>query len=326
MNQTRSETKRAEKAQYLPVIQVDEGKFYVQSEEGKIAYLVSTNGAVTCSCADFSRNGRTDPEFACKHILAVLNTDSKDMRLAGFLEKRKPKLDERFIINLKDKDFVLYAGLLDLAHQKGICQMEVNLIQYPSKENGMEAICKATVTTRTGEVFTDIGDANPSNTNRAIAPHLIRMASTRAKARVLRDVGNIGMTALEELGDLENIATGDAAPKDQVRTPSRRKGKVTSLDTQRKHETPQESKGQDAQQPQEQPQTPPQSISKEASRQESRPPMSEAQKRAIANLSRRRGISESETERMSQEMFGLPLPQLSSSDAASFIRQLQQSA
>ena len=30
------------------------------------------------------------------------------------------KLEERFIITLKGKDFVVYAGLLDLAHQKGL--------------------------------------------------------------------------------------------------------------------------------------------------------------------------------------------------------------
>ena len=51
---------------------------------------------------------------------------------------------------------------------------------------------------RNGELFSDIGDADPSNVNRKIAPHIIRMASTRAKARVLRDLCNIGITCLEE--------------------------------------------------------------------------------------------------------------------------------
>jgi hypothetical protein len=51
-------------------------------------------------------------------------------------------------------------------------------------------------------VFAGIGDANPGNVNRRIAPHLIRMAETRAKARALKDSVNVGIVALEELGEL----------------------------------------------------------------------------------------------------------------------------
>ena len=54
---------------------------------------------------------------------------------AQFLEKRKPKLDERFIKQVEGKDFALYSGLLDLAHQKNLTSMEVDLLQFPTKEN-----------------------------------------------------------------------------------------------------------------------------------------------------------------------------------------------
>lgn len=126
-----------------------------------------------------------------------------------------PKLDERFMINLKGKDFVTYAGLLDLAHQQGLVKLEVQPLQMPAEDNGLQAICQATAVTSGGKVFSDLGDASPGNTNKMIAAHLIRMASTRAKARVLRDITNIGITALEELGEEEypsNNSNGKGGP------------------------------------------------------------------------------------------------------------------
>lgn len=112
------------------------------------------------------------------------------------------KIDEKFIVNLKGKDFILYEGLLDLAHQEGLISIETELLQIPSKENGETAIAKAIAKTK-DRIFIDIGDASPSSVNGMIRPHIIRMASTRAKARALRDLTNVGMTAIEELGDEE---------------------------------------------------------------------------------------------------------------------------
>jgi RecB family exonuclease len=83
--------------------------------------------------------------------------------------------------------------------------MEVDLLQIPTKENEHTAICRATGKTANGGLFIDIGDANPMNCNSKVARHIIRMASTRAKARCLRDLTNIGMTCLEELGDLTEV-------------------------------------------------------------------------------------------------------------------------
>ena len=57
------------------------------------------------------------------------------------------------------------------------------------------------------------------------------------------------------------------------------------------------------------------------------PIMSEAQKRAIYNLSRRRGISVDDLEKMAGELFGVSsVEDLPPQDASAFIRQLQQAA
>ena len=103
------------------------------------------------------------------------------------------------MIERQGKRFVLYAGLLEEAHSRGLRSIETELLQVPGPGNGEVAIVKAVVRTEEGK-FAGIGDASPQNVNRAIAPHLIRMAETRAKARALRDAINVGVTAFEELG------------------------------------------------------------------------------------------------------------------------------
>ena len=59
----------------------------------------------------------------------------------------KITLNERFIINLQGKSYVTYEGLLDLAHQKNLKSLEVEIIQFPNKENNMTAICSARAAT-----------------------------------------------------------------------------------------------------------------------------------------------------------------------------------
>ena len=172
--------KRNDRAQTLRVIQVDHDSFYVESSEGKICYKVMLDDeSADCTCGDFSRNIKNDPNFRCKHIMSVVNClPDEGYDKAQFLEKRKPKLDERFIITLEGKDFVTYPGLLDLGHQKGILKIEVEPVQLPTKENEHMAVCKATVISKGGESFIDVGDANPANTNSRVAKHLLRMASS----------------------------------------------------------------------------------------------------------------------------------------------------
>ena len=116
---------------------------------------------------------------------------------------------EEFKITRHGKKYVLYEGLLDEAHTRGIHGIDTELVQVPDDTNGQVAIVKATVEMHdpeNGEIkpFSGIGDASPNNVSRNVANHLLRMAETRAKARALRDAVNVGATALEEVDDTDD--------------------------------------------------------------------------------------------------------------------------
>lgn len=111
-------------------------------------------------------------------------------------------MKKEFIVERQGRAFVLYAGLLDMAHQQGLKSIQTELIQVPKEENNRVAICTATVILeREGKeyIFTGIGDAAPNNVAHAMQSCLIRMAETRAKARALRDAVNVGVAAFEEI-------------------------------------------------------------------------------------------------------------------------------
>jgi hypothetical protein len=123
---------------------------------------------------------------------------------------------DEFLITRQGKQYVLFAGLLDEAHGRGLRGIDTELVQVPDDSNGNVAIVKATAEMDDGRRFSGIGDASPENVGRNIVPHLIRMAETRAKARALRDAVNVGATALEELSD------GDAPPAEDFEAPRSR--------------------------------------------------------------------------------------------------------
>jgi predicted nucleic acid-binding Zn finger protein len=323
--------KRNAKAESLRVLQADDGSFYVESEKGKILYnVVLDDEETSCTCGDFAKNIKKDSNFRCKHILSVMNAIPKqEIENAKFCEKHVPKLDDRFITSIKNKDFVLYVGVLDLATQKGLLKLEVELLQFPTKENGNEAICRAVAEGKHGEVFSDIGDANPNNCHSMIAKHLIRMASTRAKGRALRDMCNIGIACIEELADFDDVIGSGTAKRASRKKPA---VKADKKETKPKADTKKKSPVKDESEPKAKSKQPKESKKvgskpePDARSNSNQPKMSEAQKRAIYNLSRRRGISVEELEQMATDAYGSELENLNSKDASAFIRNLQQAA
>ena len=194
---------------------------------------------------------------------------------------------------------------------------------------------EATAVGKNGEVFSDIGDANPGNCQELIAKHLIRMASTRAKGRALRDMCNIGIACLEELSDFDDVIGNKfakAKPKPRkhlcrMSKPLRRKMIRFRRNLTRRMKRNQRGKLQQSLNPKPKKKAPKvEPETKDSEDQSDAPKMSQAQKRAVYNLSRRRGISVEELETMAVETYGVELESLSTTDASNFIRTLQQAA
>jgi hypothetical protein len=139
---------------------------------------------------------------------------SNDKIPAQFVVKINTRDDDG---KMRSRDFVLYAGLLAVAHDIGLTEISTELVQRADASNGNVAIVRATVKGKSG-VFSAYGDASPASVNGKLVPALTRIAETRAKARGLRDFANINMVALEELGRDDVV---DATPARRPQTPHR---------------------------------------------------------------------------------------------------------
>jgi hypothetical protein len=123
-------------------------------------------------------------------------------------------LSREHIMEQHGRRYVLFSGLLALAHEEGLTRVTTTLVQIPNESNGNVAICHATVETTKGS-FDGIGDASPTNVGRAIVPHLIRMSETRAVARAFRVAVNVGEALADDPSD--DASEPSAAPRPEAR-------------------------------------------------------------------------------------------------------------
>jgi hypothetical protein len=106
-------------------------------------------------------------------------------------------IPQQHLVLIQGKPFVKFAGLLQMAHERGLVALTADW----TFNDAELSLAHAVATFQDGRRFEESGDATPANTNRKVAVHFRRVALTRAKARVLRDALGIDLVAVEELAE-----------------------------------------------------------------------------------------------------------------------------
>ncbi len=191
-----------------------DGTFQVKSQSQRGHKTYTVNGQCECMDARKSSDGR------CKHLLASMiwrraqrllqepaapSTDTVQEPEAAAptitldLDPTQCTIDPKYVVMIQGKPFVRYAGLLQMALERGL----VSLTADWTYNDAELSLAHAVATFADGRRFEESGDASPANCTRMVATHFRRVALTRAKARVLRDALGIDLVAVEELAESE---------------------------------------------------------------------------------------------------------------------------
>jgi len=161
----------------------------------------------TCTCRDFDQA----PEHLCQHRLSAglvrhvrellppepaPDGGGRTDTLPEAQVELPHGIDPRHIVMIQGKPFVKFAGLLDLAHKRGLQSLKVDWTFNDAELSLAHAVAVFPFGT-----FEESGDATKDNVNKKVAPHFRRCALTRAAARCLRLALGLDMVAVEELAD-----------------------------------------------------------------------------------------------------------------------------
>ena len=122
-------------------------------------------------------------------------------QIYGACELHKPSTmqilrKQNQITKINNKEYVLFSGLLSIAHQSGLKSIETEIINLDYEKKF--CLVKATINGDRG-CFVAHGDADLTNVSQKLISAFIRMSETRSVARALRFYTGLGMTCFEEL-------------------------------------------------------------------------------------------------------------------------------
>src|SRR6266478_2732659 len=177
-----------------------DGKAKVASQSNGTTLYHIVNGE--CSCKDYAKAPSNWRKHRIAAGLAKRAYALAKQRLEVQAEETRPEpvspeptspleasdtttaqIPQQFLTTIHEKVFVQYAGLLAIAHERGLINLSAHFITVSSDL----ALAEATAEFSDGKVFKECADSTPSNVNPKVKQHFPRMALTRAKARCLRD-------------------------------------------------------------------------------------------------------------------------------------------
>jgi hypothetical protein len=178
--------------------------------KGRVSWHV--NGK--CDCPDWAQV----PQGLCVHKLATMIWTRATQLLAGKVHQepapapstepapgladtaeptRAFHIAPEHIVTIQGQSFVRFAGLLLMAHEKGL----LHLSAVWTFNDPELSLAHAVATFQDGRRFEESGDASPATVNKKVAGHFRRVALTRAKARALRDALGCDLVSVEELSE-----------------------------------------------------------------------------------------------------------------------------
>ena len=353
--------KRQEKALPLKVFQVTDDQFYVENSTGKICYKVNLNGhGKSCTCADFTANGKKDPEFLCKHLIAATNGNGNQQKIGPMVEKEDHYHATKNLLGVYQAISSVQMALAKL----GIEKAQTNKFDK-YKFRGID------------DIYNALSPLLARN-KLCILPRIINRACEERKSQkggalfyvtvnaefdfvAASDGSTHTVKMIGEAMDRSDKATNKAMSAAYkyacfqtfcIPTEGDNDADFTTHEIQEKSQEPVKKE-----QPKPKPKQKPQAKKEEKPKEKSKPSnntkakqgskpkdeskaketvksgspenngtMSPAQAKAIENLAKRRGINDGDLEEMSQKQYGVSFKQLPAKDASAFIRHLQQAA
>ena len=107
----------------------------------------------------------------------------------------KRAIPAHFLQHIQGQTFIKYAGVLQLAHERGLQELRATWTYNDGELSLAHAVALFPFGT-----FEECGDSTPESGKR-VGLHWRRLSLTRAKARCLRDALGIDMCSVEELSE-----------------------------------------------------------------------------------------------------------------------------